>query len=50
MIQTIGFGTITIYFIIQARHTECCLYKSDNKNKKNSTVGLRKCVNFGVKC
>ena len=50
MIQTMGFGTITIYFIIQARHTECCLYKSENKNKKNSSVGLRKCVNFGVKC
>ena len=36
MIQTMGFGTIKIYFIIQAQHTECCLYKSENQKTKTT--------------
>ena len=39
MIQTMGFGTIKIYFIIQAQHTECCLTKS---KQNDSSVKLRK--------
>ena len=43
MIQTMGFGTIKIYFIIQAQHTESAAFTNLRiKTKNESSSRLRK--------